>query len=106
MECYKTERDALCAWSEVIRREDPDIIIGYNIFGFDYRFMYDRASETNCIDDFMNLGRNIRYSTELEESSIVLASGPYELTRLPMQGRLQVDMYTYMRKDFNLTSYK
>ena len=68
--------------------------------------MYDRASETNCIDEFMNLGRNIRYSTELEESSIVLASGPYELTRLPMQGRLQVDMYTYMRKDFNLTSYK
>jgi DNA polymerase elongation subunit (family B) len=106
LECYKTEREALCAWSELIRKEDPDIIIGYNIFGFDYRFMYERATETNCVDDFMNLGRNIRYSTELEESSIVLASGPYELTRLPMQGRLQVDMYTYMRKDFNLTSYK
>lgn len=106
LECYKDERSALCAWSELIRKEDPDIIIGYNIFGFDYRFMYGRATETNCVDEFMNLGRNIRYSTELEESSIVLASGPYELTRLPMQGRLQVDMYTYMRKDFNLTSYK
>jgi DNA polymerase elongation subunit (family B) len=106
LECYGTEREALCAWSELIRKEDPDIIIGYNIFGFDYRFMYDRATETNCVDEFMNLGRNFKYSKELEESSIVLASGPYELTRLPMQGRLQVDMYTYMRKDFNLTSYK
>jgi DNA polymerase elongation subunit (family B) len=106
IECYKDEKNALCAWSELIRKEDPDIIIGYNIFGFDYHFMFERANETNCINEFMNLGRNKKYSIELEESSIVLASGPYELTRLPMQGRLQVDMYTYMRKDFNLTSYK
>ena len=106
LECYPDERSALCAWSDLIRREDPDIIIGYNIFGFDYRFMFDRSSETFCVESFMNLGRNIRYSSELEESTIILASGPYELTRLPMQGRLQIDMYTYMRKEFNLTSYK
>ena len=108
LECYKTEKDALIAWRDLIEREDPDIIIGYNIFGFDYQFMFDRASENgdDCITKFMNLGRNIEYKSELEESTIILASGPYEFKKIPMSGRLQIDLLVYMRKEFNLTSYK
>jgi DNA polymerase elongation subunit (family B) len=106
LECYSTEKEAILAWSELIRKEDPDIIIGYNIFGFDYKFMFERASELDCVEKFMDLGRNLEYCIEPEESKIVLASGPYDLTRLHMSGRLQIDMYTYMRKEFNLSSYK
>jgi len=106
LECYATEKEALLAWSELIKKEDPDIIIGYNIFGFDYKFMFERASELDCVEKFMDLGRNLEYCIEPEESKIVLASGPYDLTRLAMCGRLQIDMYTYMRKEFNLSSYK
>jgi DNA polymerase delta subunit 1 len=106
LECYSTEKEAILAWSELIRKEDPDIIIGYNIFGFDYKFMFERATELDCVEKFMDLGRNLEYCVEPEESKIVLASGPYDLTRLHMCGRLQIDMYTYMRKEFNLTSYK
>ena len=40
IECYETEKEVIMAWNEVVKREDPDIIIGYNIFGFDYRFMF------------------------------------------------------------------
>ena len=36
IEVYNTEKEVLVAWSKLIQREDPDIIIGYNIFGFDY----------------------------------------------------------------------
>ena len=43
IECYDTEREVLLAWTDLIQQEDPDIIIGYNIFGFDYPFMFDRA---------------------------------------------------------------
>jgi len=106
LECYSTEKEAILAWSELIRKEDPDIIIGYNIFGFDYKFMFERATELDCVEKFMDLGRNLEYCIEPEESKIVLASGPYDLTRLHMSGRLQIDMYTYMRKEFNLSSYK
>lgn len=108
LESYKTEREALLAWRDLIEREDPDIIIGYNIFGFDYEFMYDRACENggDCVTKFMNLGRNNEYKTELEESTIILASGPYEFKKIPMSGRLQIDLLVYMRKEFNLTSYK
>jgi len=33
IECYDHEKDVLCAWSKLIQKEDPDIIIGYNILG-------------------------------------------------------------------------
>ena len=106
IESYATEADLLCAWTKLIQKEDPDIIIGYNIFGFDFRFMYERASENNCLDDFMGLGRNLAYDTILQETSIILASGPFELKFIPMPGRLEIDVYTYMRKDYILESYK
>ena len=50
LETYDTEREVLIAWQKMIQRENPDIIIGYNIFGFDYEFMFRRAEETGvCI---------------------------------------------------------
>ena len=106
IESYDDERDVLIKWSELIMREDPDIIIGYNIFGFDYKFMFERAQELNCVSEFMKVSRNKENKEELGETSIVLASGAYDLKYMQMEGRLQVDVYTYMRKEFNLPSYK
>ena len=107
IEVYNTEKEVLVAWSKLIQREDPDIIIGYNIFGFDYPFMFDRAKENNCIPEFMKLSRNNKNpQTELTETSIVLASGAYNLRYPLMEGRLQIDVFTYMRKEFILPSYK
>ena len=88
-------------------KEDPDIIIGYNIFGFDYPFMFNRACENKCKNEFMKLGRNkYNHSVELSETSIVLASGAYDLRYPSMDGRLQIDVFTYMRKEFILPNYK
>ena len=107
IECYDTEKEVLLAWTNLIQREDPDIIIGYNIFGFDYPFMYDRAKENDCVDAFMKLSRTKRNkSNELSETKIVLASGAYDLRYPNMEGRLQIDVFTYMRKEFTLPSYK
>lgn len=113
---YKTERELLLAWKNLILKEDPDIIIGYNIFGFDYQFIHIRARENNCEEEFLKLSRNNneicgakdedtgRYN--IEESKIVIASGEHDLKFIKMNGRLQVDMYNYFRRDYNLTSYK
>ena len=30
VECYDTEREALLAWTALMQRENPDIVIGYN----------------------------------------------------------------------------
>ena len=107
IECYDNEKDVLLAWTRLIQKQDPDIIIGYNIFGFDYPFMYDRADENNCVEEFMKFSRhNDDEKQELQETSIILASGAYDLKYPLMEGRLQIDVFTYMRKEFILPSYK
>jgi DNA polymerase elongation subunit (family B) len=116
IESCKTERALLQAWTALVQREDPDIIIGYNIFGFDYNFMFRRALENHVEDDFLKLSRNADefcgkrdFKTgrvDIEQTSIALASGQYDLHYIAMPGRLQIDMYNYFRRDYNLTSYK
>ena len=116
LEHYMTEREVLLAWQKLVQRENPDIIIGYNIFGFDYEFMFRRAEENDCVEEFLKLSRNQdevcatrdketgRY--KLEESSIQIASGQHDLKFIKINGRLQVDLYNFFRREENLTSYK
>ena len=116
IESYSTEKEVLLAWQKLVQRENPDIIIGYNIFGFDYEFMFRRAQENNCVDEFMKLSRNknevcakIDKETgdyKIEESTIQIASGQHDLKFIKMNGRLQVDLYNFFRREENLTSYK
>jgi len=116
LESYPTEKEVLLAWTKLIQKEDPDIIIGYNIFGFDYTFMYQRACELNITRQFLLLSRNKgevclkkNWKTQeegLEENTIIIASGQHDLKYVKMTGRLQIDLYNYLRRDYNLTKYK
>jgi DNA polymerase elongation subunit (family B) len=104
------------AWQQLVQRENPDIIIGYNIFGFDYEFMFRRAEENDCVEDFLRLSRNKEEicatkdqetgKYKLEESTLQIASGQHDLRFIKMNGRLQVDLYNFYRREANLISYK
>ena len=145
------EKDMLLAWTDLIQKENPDILTGYNIFMFDYDFMFQRAKENQCETPFLMLSRMVgeicsskrgggfggggggdsggdggaaavvvkEAEQELddicEESSdglglkktkLVIASGEYDLKYAEIRGRLQVDMFMYFRRDFQLSSYK
>ena len=116
IETYDTEREVLLAWQNLVQRENPDIVIGYNIFGFDYNFMFKRSEENNCVEEFLKLSRNKdeicatkdrdsgRY--KIEESSLQIASGQHDFQFIKMNGRLQVDLYNFYRREANLISYK
>ena len=114
VESCKTEEELLIKWRDLILQEDPDIIIGYNIFGFDYEFMYRRAQENHCETEFLKISRNRDEQwwklkdgeITIENTKVLLASGEYDLKYFKLNGRLQIDMYTYFRRDFNLSSYK
>jgi len=121
-----TERDLLLQWRDLIQRENPDIMIGYNIFGFDYEFLFRRSQELGCDRAFAKLSRKVdevcakpvqsnRYDQDddpedreiaIENTKIVLASGEYDLRYYKMMGRLQIDVMMYFKRDFNLASYK
>jgi DNA polymerase elongation subunit (family B) len=111
-----TEKDVLLQWAKIIQKEDPDIVIGYNIFGFDYNFMFARAKELGCERSFLRLSRNKKEiclnrnwktgKDGLEESTLVIASGQHDLRFVKMTGRLQIDLYNYLRRDYLLLHYK
>ena len=120
IESVDEESELLLRWAELIQQENPDIIIGYNIFGFDYEFMFRRALENHCENEFLLLSKKVgdvcgKYTTNaasgkkefgIENSKMCIASGEYDLRYFKMIGRLQIDMYAYFRRDFNLSSYK
>ena len=115
IECYETEKEVIMAWKEVVKREDPDIIIGYNIFGFDYNFMFLRAKENGCDGEFLNMSKindhkcgsyDSKTGWGIEKSSITIASGTHDLTYIKMPGRIQLDLYNHFRREENLVSYK
>ena len=169
IESVDTEMEMLLQWSELVNRENPDIIIGYNIFGFDYEFLFRRAQENGCERVFLQMSRKIGElcakepfsfrggsdlqkepfrganqtcqlarqvhsplrvtppddlsfrggrgdpetndeekpkGLQIEHTTVALASGEYDLRYFKMSGRVQVDMYTYLRRDFNFASYK
>jgi DNA polymerase elongation subunit (family B) len=114
IESYSTEAEVLVAWTNLIQRENPDIIIGYNIFGFDYEFMFRRAEENHCVPEFLKLSKIINETCgtnkdgkyEIEETSIHIASGQHDLKYIKMNGRIQIDLYNFFRREENLSSYK
>lgn len=103
---FKKEFSLLLGFSELIIRENPQILIGYNIFKFDIPFMYKRAQELRIHDDFVKHGctwdkcklETIRWSSS--------AYSNQEMNFLDLQGRLTIDVLTLVQRDFDLESYK
>jgi DNA polymerase elongation subunit (family B) len=117
IEAVEDEATLLLKWAELMQQENPDIIIGYNIFGFDYEFMFRRAEENECLHDFLQLSRKVGELSakpvkdcpgkyDLETTKIAIASGEYDLRYFKMTGRLQIDLYASFRREYILSSYK
>jgi len=112
----KTEKEVLLTFTKIIQRNNPHIITGYNITGFDFEFMYQRSQELDCVEDFLKLSKNKDEvcinkdwrtgKEDIETSKIVLATGEYNLRFPKMPGRIIMDMCVIFRKEFQLSSYK
>ena len=111
-----SEKGVLLEFTKIIKSENPHIITGYNITGFDFDFMFKRCQELNCVEEFLKLSRNKNEvcinkdwrtkKEDIENSKIVLASGEYNLRFPKMPGRIIIDMCVIFRKEFTLSSNK
>ena len=107
VESFENEEDILIRWSEFIRELDPDIITGYNIFGFDYTYMIERAEELGCLDEFCKMSREKGKVCPLVEKSLSSSAlGDNTLRYIDMDGRVQMDLLKIIQRDHNLPSYK
>lgn len=108
VECFESEDEVILAWKEFIRRLDPDLITGYNIFGFDMKYIWQRAQEL-CIDEHfaVGLGRMKERQTILDMKELSSAAlGNNEMYFFDLDGVISIDMLKVMQRDHKLDSYK
>jgi DNA polymerase delta subunit 1 len=108
VESYDTEEEVLMAWKDLMARLDPDILMGYNIFGFDMEYIWNRALELGCIDDFsMGFGRLQMRRAWLDEQKLASSAlGSNFLKFISIEGIVLLDMYKVIQRDQKLDSYK
>lgn len=84
------ERDLLTGLNEVIRRADPDVIVGHNIFRFDLDYIGKRASRLGVR---LTWGRNGSIPHITPSSRWSLAERVIDFPRWDVYGRHIIDTY-------------
>lgn len=104
---FETETELIKAWCEYIKKLDPDDLTGYNINGFDFEFIYERARRVGALSDLTKLHRlsdeDPQFKT-YEMNNAAYGNNKYKV--IEMIGRNIIDLYNCIQREFNLSSYK
>lgn len=105
---FKTEHNLLLGFKDLIRETNPNIIMGYNILGFDIPYLIDRSKEVcMCFSEFSKQGFH-KYNMA-NEKTIKWSSSAFknqEFQYLDAEGRLFVDLLPLVRNNFKMNNYK
>ena len=103
---FHSEAALIRSWSKWMETTDPDVLIGYNVFGFDERFVWDRAQELKIESCLASWSRLSSTKPALEKKELSSAAmGDNTMYVLKHTGRLQIDLLHYIRKNYPLDSY-
>lgn len=102
----RNEKELIRKHLEIIVEENPDIIIGYNIFAFDNTYLDDRLSKIYKMS-YGNLSR-LRNKEDTEMKRMSWSSSAYshvDINYQIMEGRISVDMMLYIKRDYKFSTY-
>ena len=109
---YPTEKEMILGWFDWMVERNPDILIGYNVFGFDESYLWNRAEELGAIGAsspvhqftrLCELGGEMKLEEKFLSSS---AMGDNRMYIWSIHGRLQIDLFHYIKRNNVLPSYK
>ena len=110
----ETEQEMLFKFAAEVRIQNPDVMCGYNTFGFDDAYIEDRCKELGILEE-IDIARypsktkdyHGNWRTKFSETKkFELASGKYDLRYLMLRGRLGLDLLLNMRREHSLDSFK
>ena len=105
--CYETEKELLLGFTQRIRIDDPDIITGYNIFGFDFDYLKERAKKFKIYQKFSILSRiKNKVCKYIEQTLSSSAMGQNNLKYYHTPGRVCIDLMKVIQRDYKLNGYK
>ena len=103
-ESFETERELLRAFEKYLILTDPDIITGWNIFGFDLEYLLIRATVHCGLSPVW--GRVKGAVAELVEKNLSSSAlGNNQLKMVPMKGRYVFDLFQDVKREHKLESY-
>lgn len=96
----KDEKELLIKFKEELISQDPDIIVGHNIFGFDYTYIHQRAKHLKVSMKLSKISRNKNEKCEFTEKMLrSSALGDNILKFYNIPGRVNVDILNYTRSN-------
>jgi DNA polymerase elongation subunit (family B) len=105
-QCFTTERAMIQGWCKLLTDIDPDIMMGYNIFGFDEKYLWDRATVNRCNQSLRYFSRTTNKPPRLQEKFLSSsAMGDNTFYVITGEGRLHIDLLAYVRRNSVLDSY-
>lgn len=103
---FKNESKLLIGFTDLINKENPNILMGYNIFMFDNRYMYTRSNMRGCFE-YLKQGFLKEVTCEIVELDWASSAyGTQKIYYLETEGRIFVDLLPVIRRDYNLDNYK
>lgn len=104
----QSEKELLLNWSAFVGQTHCTWIIGYNINGFDWGYMLDRAELLGCATEFkrMNWACRERPCGTVRKMEVTTQQrGTVTDYSLQLDATINCDLYPFMREKFKLTSY-
>ena len=99
------ECELILKFQEIINTEQPDIIMGYNTFGFDNKFLFNRVQELD-ITEFGYISKIKSFKSELQVKMLSSSAlGDNILNLITNTGRTELDLLKIVQRDHNLDSY-
>jgi DNA polymerase delta subunit 1 len=106
VEVFQTEKALLTRFGRYIRELDPDVMTGWNVFGFDLEYMQMRAVLNNVPTDALVWGRVNERPVEIVTKNLSSSAlGNNMLKMVPMAGRYVFDLFQDVKREHKLESY-
>ena len=103
---YGSEAKLIEGFADIVIEKNPQVITGYNIFGFDIPYMIQRAKSNLVIDYFDKHG--MLKDRHAEQKLIKWTSAAYkdqEFEFIDTEGRLYVDLLPIVKRDYKFDTY-
>jgi len=107
IEKYDTEKALIEGWVRFIIKTDPDILVQYNGYDFDWKYVCKRAELLGIEYVLENLSRIESKPAHLHEDQLnTSAYGDNTMKYLKVYGLTQFDLMFIIKKEHKLESYK
>ena len=103
----KTEKEVISMFARIVNEQDPDVMTGYNIFGFDNKYIHDRAKgiSFSLERELSSCSRLVEPQRFQEKKLSSSALGDNTMYYYSSPGRVSIDLMKIVMNNHSLEKY-